>query len=104
MIEHGKKERSLKIMSFNKYFFAFNWHLRVSSMDKFRTVHTDSTIWTILAFKMRKWFPNIFESLYLHITSDLMELYCNRLQAEPTASGSDSLSCMGQKVIMKQED
>ena len=38
-----------------------------------RTVHTDSTLWTIL--KMRKWLPNIFESLYLHITSDLFEQY-----------------------------
>ena len=42
---------------------------------KSRTVHTDSTPWTILAFKMRKWFPNKFESLYLHITSDLIEPY-----------------------------
>ena len=42
---------------------------------QYRTVHTDSTLWTILAFKMRKWFPNIIESLYLHITSDLIELY-----------------------------
>ena len=41
----------------------------------YRTVHTGSALWTILAFKMRKWFPNIFESLYLHITSDLIELY-----------------------------
>ena len=39
-----------------------------------RTVRTDSTLWTILAFKMREWFQNIFESLYLHITSDLIEL------------------------------
>ena len=30
---------------------------------------------TILAFKIRKWFPNIFESLYLNITRDLSELY-----------------------------
>jgi hypothetical protein len=27
-----------------------------------------------LTFKMRKWFPNIIESLYLHITSNLIEL------------------------------
>ena len=48
-----------------------------SMRSKCRTVHTDFTLWTILAFKMRKWFPNIFESLYLHITSDLIERVCN---------------------------
>ena len=45
------------------------------SRSVFRTVHTDSTLWIILAFKMRKGFPYSFESLYLHILSDLIELY-----------------------------
>ena len=45
---------------------------------EFRTVHTDSTLWKILAFRMRKWFPNIFESLYLHINRDLIELYISK--------------------------
>ena len=44
-------------------------------ISKNRTAHTDSPLWTILTFKMQKWFPNIFESLYFHITSDLIELY-----------------------------
>ena len=33
---------------------------------------------TILAFKMQKWFPNIFESPYLHITIDLVQLYISK--------------------------
>ena len=45
----------------------------------YRTVHTDSTLWNFLAFKMRKCFPTIFESLYLHITSDLIEQYLNNI-------------------------
>ena len=45
------------------------------SVCQCRTVHTDSTLWTILSFKMQKWFPSIFEFLYLHLTSDLIELY-----------------------------
>ena len=56
-------------------FFSFHPKFCFGQDIWYMTVLTDSTLWTILAFKMRKWFPNIFESLYLHITSDLIVLY-----------------------------
>ena len=71
-----------KVRLLNSRYFDFvqtpseNLNIKQKTLKcNYRTVHTDSTLWTIIAFKMRKWFPNIFESLYLHITSDLIELY-----------------------------
>ena len=46
-----------------------------TSLDKYKTVLYDFTLWTSPAFKVRKWFPAIFEALYFHISSDLIELY-----------------------------
>ena len=52
----------------------------------FRTVHTDSALWTIHALKKRKWFPNSSETVCLHIISDLFELYTSNKW-----SGSETL-------------
>ena len=65
----------------NSYFLSiFRCHLLmmlffdIETYNECRTVHADSPLWTILAIKMQKWFPNSFESLCLHIFSNLMEL------------------------------